>query len=320
MPDASNPSLDGAEIPKKFADPDRTAKGEERASVAFERLETLWFNTGTLCNIECANCYIESSPSNDRLVYLSEADVISYLDEIDALGLGPVEIGFTGGEPYMNPAMNRLTELALERGHRVLVLTNAMRPMMRSQVQNGLLALNARYGDKLTLRISIDHYTARFHDAERGAGTFDITCEGVRWLAQNGFTLAVAGRSMWHEDEGEARKGFAALFESLGADIPANDPARLVVFPEMDQGGDPPEITTACWDILSKDPSTIMCASSRMIVRRKGAAGPAVLSCTLLPYDSAFELADTLEASLKPVKLNHKFCAQFCVLGGASCS
>ena len=316
MPDASTP----APGPEKFADPDWTAKGETRASVDFRTLETLWFNTGTLCNIECANCYIESSPANDRLVYLTEADVAPYLDEIDQMGTGPIEIGFTGGEPYMNPAMNRLTEMALERGHDVLILTNAMKPMMRPHVQAGLLDLKERFGERLTLRISIDHYTAERHDAERGTGSFQATCEGVRWLAENGFRLAAAGRSMWDEDEAAARAGFAQLFAELGADIPAEDRSRLVIFPEMDTGGDPPEITTQCWSILSKDPASIMCASSRMVVKRKGAPRPAALSCTLLPYDEAFEMGRTLEESLKPVKLKHKFCAQFCVLGGASCS
>jgi hypothetical protein len=38
---------------------------------ALKALETLWINTGTLCNLTCRNCYIESSPRNDRLVYLT---------------------------------------------------------------------------------------------------------------------------------------------------------------------------------------------------------------------------------------------------------
>ena len=46
----------------KFADPDRTAKGEVRARVKLDALRTLWINTGTLCNIECRNCYIELEP------------------------------------------------------------------------------------------------------------------------------------------------------------------------------------------------------------------------------------------------------------------
>src|SRR3546814_1673942 len=65
----------------KFRDPRRTADGQERARVPLERLRTLWFNTGTLCNITCAHCYIESSPRNDRLLYLTRAAVATYLED-----------------------------------------------------------------------------------------------------------------------------------------------------------------------------------------------------------------------------------------------
>ena len=42
----------------KFRDPAVTARGEMRATVAPGALTTLWINTGTLCNIACASCYI----------------------------------------------------------------------------------------------------------------------------------------------------------------------------------------------------------------------------------------------------------------------
>ncbi len=72
----------GDALPReKFADPDLTAKGEPRARVPMVRLETLWFNTGTLCNLACASCYIESSPTNDALVFIRHADVVPFLDE-----------------------------------------------------------------------------------------------------------------------------------------------------------------------------------------------------------------------------------------------
>jgi hypothetical protein len=64
----------------------------------------------------------------------------------------------------------------------------------------------------------------------------------------------------------------------------------------------------------------MMCASSRMVIKRKGAASLVVVPCTLLPYDPQFEMSETLAAAKTTVKLNHPFCAQFCVLGGASCS
>ena len=143
--------------PEKFADPDWTAKGEPRATVPLARLETLWINTGTLCNITCRNCYIESSPTNDRLAYISAAEVAPFLEE--AAALGTREIGFTGGEPFMNPEFLAMLADALERGFEALVLTNAMQPMQRPQIERALLDLNKRYGEKLTLRVSLDHYT-----------------------------------------------------------------------------------------------------------------------------------------------------------------
>ena len=93
-----------------------------------------------------------------------------------------------------------------------------------------------------------------------------------------------------------------------------------MLFPEMDAAVDVPEITTACWGILKKSPDSLMCASSRMLVKRRGAAAPAVLACTLLPYDAQFELGGTLAEASRPVALNHPHCARFCVLGGAACS
>ncbi|MFW8634651.1 radical SAM protein [Cribrihabitans pelagius] len=304
----------------KFQHPEVTADGQARASVPLSHPETLWFNTGTLCNIECSNCYILSSPSNDALVYLSAAEVEDYLDQIEAQGWPVREIGFTGGEPFMNPEMNAMAEAALARGYEVLILTNAMRPMMRKTVREGLLALREAYREKLTLRISVDHHSAALHDAERGAGSFEKTLEGMRWLRDQGFRMAVAGRTVWGDSEAASRAGYAALFGREGFAIDAADPGQTVLFPEMDETVEVPEITTACWDILGKRPDSVMCASSRMVVKRKGAERPAVLACTLLPYAPEFEMGETLAEAERAVPLNHPHCAKFCVLGGASCS
>jgi hypothetical protein len=63
-----------------------------------------------------------------------------------------------------------------------------------------------------------------------------------------------------------------------------------------------------------------LCARTRRAVQRRGAPRPVVLSCTLLPYDSAFEMGESLAEASGAVPLNHPHCAKFCVLGGASCS
>src|SRR5690606_13201461 len=92
------------------------------------------------------------------------------------------------------------------------------------------------------------------------------------------------------ESEAELRAGYQQLFTDLGLALDAQDPAQLVLFPEMDAAADVPEITEACWGILGKSPRDVMCASSRMVVKRKGAEKPVVVACTLLPYQPAFEL------------------------------
>ncbi|MEM7732276.1 MAG: radical SAM protein [Pseudomonadota bacterium] len=304
----------------KFVDPELTAKGERRAHVALTRPETLWFNTGTLCNIQCLNCYIESSPRNDRLVYITEAEVTEYLDQLDDRQWNVREIAFTGGEPFMNPQMIGMARAPLERGYDVLILTNAMRPMMRKKMMDGVLELHHAFGKKLTLRISIDHWNPENHDKERGNGSFDRMIEGMCWLRDEGVQMTVAGRSIWGETDAESRAGYQALYDQYGFDIEAMNPGATVLFPEMDEQVEVPEITTACWGILNKSPNDVMCASSRMVVKRKGAEKPAVLACTLLPYDEQFEMGTTLEEAERPVSLNHPHCAKFCVLGGASCS
>ena len=311
---AAAPGLD----PRKFRDPDITADGQRRGQVDFVALETLWFNTGTLCNITCRNCYIESSPRNDRLVYLDAAEVTGFLDEIARERLGTREIGFTGGEPFMNPDIMAMLAACLDRGFRVLVLTNAMRPMARHR--DTLLALGGRYGQRLAIRVSIDHYRPALHDLERGEGAWDKMFPELLWLAENGFALRVAGRTCWGESEHEMRTGFARLFASHRIPIDAFDPGQLVLFPEMDATVDVPEITAKCWSLLGVDPKEVMCATSRMVIKRKGASRPSIASCTLLPYEPEFELGDSLKAARRSVKLNHPHCARFCVLGGASCS
>ena len=304
--------------PNKFQDPILTAKGEKRAVVALTKLQTLWFNTGSLCNITCVNCYMDSSPKNDDLAHLSLNDVTPYLDEIKAEGFGVEEIAFTGGEPFMNPNLIAMLDQVLSRGFKALVLTNAMKPM--SHKREVLLNLQKRFGSELSIRVSMDHYSKKRHEQERGANTWAPMIDGLKWLSNNDFNLAVAGRTCWGDTDALARAGYATLFDKENISIDAHLPVSLVLFPEMDAKSDVPEITVSCWEILGVAPEKMMCATSRMIVKRRGADRPVVVPCTLLPYDTRFELGHELAQSAKNVHLNHPHCAKFCVLGGASCS
>lgn len=302
----------------KFSDPLLTRDGNARAHVTLKSLETLWFNTGTLCNLECVNCYIESSPKNDALSYISHAEVLSYLDEIRDQNISVSEIGLTGGEPFMNPDIIKIIESTLSRGFKLLVLSNAMRPMMRHE--KALLDINNKYPDMISLRVSTDHFSEEIHQKERGERSWAPMIKGLKWLSDNGFDVHVAGRTFTHEDEQNLRQGYADLFAELNVKIDAKDPHALILFPEMGEHEDVVEITKDCWGVLNVNPDHMMCATSRMIVKHKGAKAPAIMACTLLAFDQQFNMGSDLASARRNVSLNHPFCSTFCVLGGASCS
>ena len=302
-------------LDNKFKDQKVTADGSNRAFIEASNIKTLWFNTGTLCNIECKNCYIESSPKNDRLVYLTFEEVKSFIDEALDKNLGTNEIGFTGGEPFMNKDIMKMIDYSLNKKFKVLVLSNAMKPMLNRT--NELIKLNHL---NLTLRVSIDHYQKEKHEEIRGKNTYDVMLQGLKWLNENNFNYTLATRLLWDEKEEDLRKNFGAFIKNNNLRLDTNSPKQLVTFAEMDEKMDTPEITTSCWDILKKDPNDVMCSWSRMVVRKKNSKSPSVIACTLLPYADEFDLGETLTNSLQKIYLNHKHCSKFCVLGGSSCS
>jgi MoaA/NifB/PqqE/SkfB family radical SAM enzyme len=302
-------------LDNKFKDQKVTADGSNRAFIEARNIKTLWFNTGTLCNIECKNCYIESSPKNDSLAYLTFEEVKSFIDEAVDKNLGTNEIGFTGGEPFMNKDIMKMIDYSLRKRLKVLVLSNAMKPMLNRTKE--LIKLNH---SNLTIRVSIDHYEKEKHEEIRGKNTYDVMLQGLKWLNENNFNYTLATRLLWNEKEEDLRKNFGTFIKNNNLKLDTYSPKELVTFAEMDEKIDTPEITTSCWDILNKDPNDVMCSWSRMVVRKKNSKNPSVIACTLLPYADEFDLGETLTNSLQKIYLNHKHCSKFCVLGGSSCS
>ena len=302
-------------LEKKFTKKYTTALGHERAFVRFTGLETLWFNTGTLCNISCEGCYIESSPVNNKLLYLNVKDVEKYLEQIKVNNLPCDTIGITGGEPFMNKDIIPILNLCTKLNYNILVLTNAMQPMI-NKIKELIKFTNY---NKLTFRISLDHHSKVEHENIRGKNTWDKALKGIKWLANNNFKINIASRII-NKSEKHVRDGFAKLFKENNLPIDAYNKKELVLFPEMNLHADTPEITKDCWNILNKNPNNMMCSNSRMIVKRREDSKTHIVSCTLIPYEKDFSYGNNLKDSLKTVYLNHPYCSKFCVLGGASCS
>ena len=94
------------------------------------------------------------------------------------------------------------------------------------------------------LRASLDHHNPAIHEAERGLRSWQPALDGLRWLSQSGFSIAVAVSPA--ESDNAARVGYAALFAAEGIAIDAHDPARLVLFPEIDATADVPTRPPTC--------------------------------------------------------------------------
>ena len=296
---------------KKF-----TMEGKPRASVKLNSLETLWFNTGTLCNLNCQGCYIESSPYNDSLEYIKFEEVKFYIDEIISNNLKTSIIGFTGGEPFMNPDIINILKYVLNSGFNTLVLTNGMRPI-KLKFQD---ILNLPFLNKMKIRVSIDHFLKPLHEKIRGINTWDSLIDNIVWLKKNNIKLDIASRLEDGENETDKREGFKNLFKKIGISLDANDKKTLVLFPPINKEKPSTEITQDCWKILNKKPDDLMCSNSRMIVKKKGEKTTKVLACTLITKDENFELGKTIMESNKNVTLCHPFCSQFCFLGNSSCN
>jgi sulfatase maturation enzyme AslB (radical SAM superfamily) len=215
----------------------------------------------------------------------------------------------------MNKDILKMVDYALEKKFKVLILSNAMKPMLNKKEE--LLKLRQ---PNLTIRVSIDHYNKTKHEEVRGKGTYEVMMKGLNWLSKNNFNFALATRLLWDESENNLRQNFQEFINTYQLNLDAYSNEQLVTFAEMDEKIDTPEITTDCWGILNKDPNDIMCSWSRMVVKKKGSKKPSVIACTLLPYDEEFDLGESLTNSLQKIYLNHKHCSKFCVLGGSSCS
>ena len=160
---------------KKFSNKYFTKEGKDRAFVNFTSLETLWFNTGTLCNLSCKNCYIESSPLNDNLLYLSHEEVCKYLKEIKSKNITCKSIGITGGEPFMNKDIIKIISTCLSKNLEVLILTNAMQPLQNKQK----LLIRFKNNKNIKFRISLDHYTKNKHEKIRGNNSWHKAISGI---------------------------------------------------------------------------------------------------------------------------------------------
>lgn len=291
----------------------QTPDGTPRGFIQSHTLDELWFHTGTACNLACPFCLEGSKPGDNRLQLMRFDDAKPFIDE--ALTLGVQQFSFTGGEPFVNKDIIRILEYA--SSHRpCLVLTNATEPLIKRLPQ---LAPLSAAPHKIHFRVSLDHFDASKHDAERGEGMFGCALSGLQKLHEMGFSISVANQMLPDMLPADVAKQFAAVFRkaALPEDLPR------IEFPEFHPPAsdvEAPQITENCMVQYQTEHSRreFMCAFSRMVVKIDQSMK--VYACTLVDDDPDYALGETLAESLQvPVSMKHHRCYS-CFKFGASCS
>ena len=290
-----------------------TPDGEPRGYIDSERIEELWFHTGTTCNLSCPFCLEGSKPGDNRLNRIHFEDAQPFIDE--ALSMGVERFSFTGGEPFVIRDIVRILGYALD--HRpCLVLTNGTDPIIK-RTKDILPLLDKPH--PINFRISIDYPDAERHDAGRGAGNFDKSLQTAARLIEYGFAVSIARQMPAGEDPGQTERAYREVFHAFG--LP--EELTIVAFPDFLTPGsnaDVPQITETCMTRYhtAESRASFMCAFSRMVVKKDGAMR--VYACTLVDDDEAYDLGDTLATSLAVrIMLGHHRCYS-CFAYGASCS
>ncbi|AFY19327.1 MULTISPECIES: radical SAM protein [Pseudomonas] len=130
------------------------------------------------CNLSCRHCYVTSSPHGEFGFDIGKMRHL--LKEIQS-ELGSVRIALSGGEPLTRSedALDFLE--AANKLHPLLLLTNGT--LITQKMADKLSKLN------MTIRISLDGYSAETHDLIRGKGSFKKSIKGIQNLQNSGFPL-----------------------------------------------------------------------------------------------------------------------------------
>jgi len=165
----------------------------------------LWLYSNYHCNLACAYCLTESSPSAARRV-LDRA----LIDKIaaGAVAEGFTSFGVTGGEPFMRPDMVDIL-LELQTHLPVLVLSNAT--LFTGRVLEDVRRLA---GTRVAIQISLDSASPQENDEMRAPENFAKVVEAIPKLVAAGIAVRIATTGGNRTPEEDA--ALCALHRSFG--------------------------------------------------------------------------------------------------------
>ncbi|MCZ6688831.1 MAG: radical SAM protein [Planctomycetota bacterium] len=300
----------------------RNEAGERCATLDFQRvdgrpkLNDLWF-LWSVCNLECTHCYVGSSPRNQTLEMMGLDEIHPFLEE--GVRFGMDHIYYTGGEPFVHREIVPIIEASLGYAP-VTILTNATRPIERHW--DALERIQRQQADRLTFRVSLDHYDSSKHDLIRGEGNFGRTVSNASRLMELGYRVIITSTPVVFEENPvtleEAVDAYKALFDSQRGHRPEIKvlPSTLAMGAEIERRGGAPIPAFLTEQVFRKaNPAAFQCHTARAVQKIGGRMR--VYPCPIIYNDSDFDLGSTLEESFEQIYLAHPACYSFCYRGGS---
>jgi hypothetical protein len=273
-------------------------------------LDALWIQVaGTLCNLTCTHCFVSSGPGDDHHALMARDEVRDHV--ADGLALGAKEFYFTGGEPFVHPAMLEIIEETLEHGP-VTVLTNGTLFTRERVAALARLAAASRYA--LELRVSLDGPSAAEHDRFRGPGSFERALAGLRALTAAGLLPIVTATQGAGDQAMALIERYLVMLHGAGIARP-----RLKLLPMFQLGrevarsrGYEPAETLVGLPPAAFDPHRLQCSGCRAVTSR------GVFVCPLLVDEPGARMAGALDHALGPFTLRFGACYT-CHVTGMTC-
>lgn len=151
-------------------------------------VEILQINVGKLCNQTCKHCHVDAGPNRTESMSRETAELA--LAALDQTSAHTVDI--TGGAPELNPNFRYLVTESRRRGKKVIDRCNLTVLSVRSQAD--LAEFLAENGVEIIA--SLPYFLAERTDAQRGAGVFDKSLEGLRKLNALGYGRQGSGLAL----------------------------------------------------------------------------------------------------------------------------
>ncbi len=155
---------------------DEKLGGTELRSAA---IDTLQVNVGKLCNQACKHCHVDASPTRTEIMPRSVVDAC--LKVLRDFKIPTLDI--TGGAPELIPDFRYFVTEAKKTGAKIIVRHN-----LTVMFEEGFADLPEFFAlNECEVVCSLPYFLQQQTDAQRGAGVFDKSIEGLKKLNAVGY-------------------------------------------------------------------------------------------------------------------------------------